>query len=107
VSSAYLWCSSLKIVIHFRISLLNVLESLEYVKSVGLSIPLLPSEDMDALYQKTLIALSLFLSQHYPTQPTRFGNLLALLELLKSSHSKDFFSSHISSQTLKFVITTF
>lgn len=64
-------------------------------------------KEMEILHQKILISLSFYSSQHYSTQPSRFGNVLGFLELLKSAHVKTYFSSFMTPQILKFVVDNF
>ncbi|CAL8127180.1 unnamed protein product [Orchesella dallaii] len=64
-------------------------------------------QEMEVLHQKILLSLSFYLSQNFPSQPSRFGNVLGFLELLKSPHVKSYFSSFMTPQILKFVIDNF
>lgn len=64
-------------------------------------------QELETLHQKVLLSLSFYTSQHYSAQPSRFGNVLGFVELLKSPHVKSYFSSFITPQILKFVIDNF
>lgn len=64
-------------------------------------------ENIGTVFQKTLMAFSMFVSQNYPMQPSRFGNILAFIELLRSGQSKHFFEGLIPNLILKFVLDQF
>jgi len=62
-------------------------------------------QEIEYFHQKTLMAFSLFLSQEFPLEPSRFTNCLTLLEFLRSFPTQTFFSAFLTQPIVQFVIT--
>lgn len=62
-------------------------------------------QEIEFLYHKTMIAYSLYVATNFPSQPSRFGLAMTIIEMLKSNRA--LFQSVLTAPIVKFVIDNF